>query len=69
MKIAKAVKKLTEAISKDPDFRMGYQANIAMAFVDECSKIKSFENTPYDILIQTSNDAANRSLTNWCRGI
>ena len=69
MKIAKAVKKLTEAISKDPDFRMGYQANIAMAFVDACKDGIDFENVPYDTLHQAANNAANRFLTNWCRRV
>ena len=66
MKISKAVKKLTEAIKKDPDFRMGYQANIAMAFVDECYEAVGFENVPYETLHQKANNAADRFLNNWC---
>ena len=66
MKISKAVKKLTESIKKDPDFRMGYQANIAMAFVDECNGSTGFENVPYDTLHQAANEAADRFLNNWC---
>ena len=35
MNIQEAVKTLTTAFENDPDFRYAYQANIAMAFVDE----------------------------------
>ncbi len=66
MKISKAVKTVTKAIKEDPDFRMGYQANIAMAFVDECKGTVGFENIPYDTLHQAANEAADRFLTNWC---
>ncbi len=66
MKLSKAVKIVTKAIEQDPDFRMGYQANIAMAFVDECKDTVGFEDMPYDILHQAANKAADRFLTNWC---
>ncbi len=66
MKISKAVKTVTKAIEEDPDFRMGYQANIAMAFVDECFGSIGFEDMPYDTVHQAANNAAYRFLTNWC---
>ena len=66
MKISKAVKVVTKAIKKDPNFRIGYQANIAMAFVDECKDSIGFENVPYDNLHMRANEAADRFLTNWC---
>ncbi len=66
MKISKAVKKLTEAIKKDPDLRFGYQSNIAMAFVDECRGSGGFEEIAYDTLHNAANNAADRFLNNWC---
>ena len=64
--LADVVKLLTKAIKKDPDLRMGYQANIAMAFVDECNGQPGFKDVPYDTLHQAANNAANRFLDNWC---
>ncbi len=64
--LSDAVKLLTKELTGDLDFRIGYQANIAMAFVDACKDGIDFENVPYDTLHQAANDAANRFLTNWC---
>ncbi len=64
--LSDTVKLLTKALTEDPDFRMGYQANIAMAFVDACKDGIDFENVPYDTLHQAANNAADRFLKNWC---
>ena len=64
--LSDVVKLLTKAIKDDPDLRMGYQANIAMAFVDECKGTIGFKNIPYDTLHQAANNAADRFLNNWC---
>lgn len=34
MKIKKAIKTLIKAMNEDPGYRIGWQANIAMAFID-----------------------------------
>ncbi len=64
--VARAVKVLTGSIREDEELRIGYQANIAMAVVDECKGTVGFEDIPYDTLHQAANKAADRFLTNWC---
>jgi len=65
--LSDAVKLLTKAIKEDPDFKLGYIANIAMAFVDECEGASGFENVSFDTLHEAANKAAERFLDNWCR--
>jgi hypothetical protein len=75
--VAAAVKTLTMAIKEDPQFYIAYQANIAMAFVDEARNnnfIKEytgnttwFEYIAEDDLHQLANQAAKRFLDLWCR--
>lgn len=64
MKVAKAVKILTKALSKDNGLYDGYQANIAMAFIDEYNKCgKSYKNQ-HDIH-NIANIAAENFLNLW----
>jgi hypothetical protein len=71
MKVKKAVKKLTRALTKKKDFHDGYKANIAVAFQDACSKWRA-ENPrrkstlPVALVHELSNQAAENFLTLWC---
>lgn len=53
-----AIKVLTEAIKTDTEYRRGWQANIAMAFKDECRKIGNLHTE--------ANSAATRFLSHLC---
>ena len=64
--VARAVKVLTGSILEDEDLRMGYKANIAMAFVDECKDSGGFEEIAYVTLHNAANNAAESFLNNWC---
>jgi len=65
-KFKKAVKIVTKTIKKDPDLRYSYQANIAMAFVDEYDRIhKKYKNK--EDIHTAANNAANNFLDLWCK--
>ena len=58
-----AVQHLQKVLSEDPDYRYGWQANIAMAFYDECQKYMGLGYNLVDADIhKIANDAANRFL-------
>lgn len=56
--VKKAVEVLVRALKADRQYRLGWQANIAMAFKDEYGKNET--------LHQKANAAANRFLSNLC---
>ena len=60
-----AVNKLTEEMKKDPSYRIGWQANIAMAFYDRAYQYKKENNkkvlSQNDIHI-VANEAADNFL-------
>lgn len=63
--LKECVDALCEALETEPDFRMSWQANIAMAFVDEWDKDKKTRslNDVHGI----ANLAADRFLTMLCQ--
>lgn len=64
MNIPEAVTTLTQAWKDDPDFRYAYQANIAMAFVDECHQYRKQTGEQY-LSRQNLHDIANRAADNF----
>ena len=64
-KIQEAIDTLTEALENDPGYRQGWQANIAMAFFDECSR-DGCRKDIYSNLHEISNKAASNFLTLLC---
>ncbi len=65
MSVEEAVKTLAKAFKDDESFRIAWQANIAMAFVDDCHWYKEKHNKKY--LSRTdihaiANTAADRFL-------
>jgi hypothetical protein len=63
-KVSKAVKTLTEALRKDPDFYRSYQANIAMAFKDEYDRSSKKYKNRGDIY-KIANTAADNFMNLW----
>jgi len=63
--IQNAIKVLTKALKADPGYRIGWQANIAMAFYDEYQR-QLGKKLPSDILLDVANKAANNFLDNLC---
>jgi hypothetical protein len=64
--IKQAVDTLTDAFKTDADFRYAYQANIAMAFVDEFrrhQKESGRKHVNYSDLHTVANTAADNFLT------
>ena len=63
--ITQAVRTLSLALKEDPELRMTYQANIAMAFKDEVAQhrrpITTFSNSDVH---EIANKAANAFLNN-----
>ena len=58
-----AVQHLQNVLATDPDYRYGWQANIAMAFYDECMKYLDMGyNLQKADIHKIANDAANRFL-------
>ena len=66
-KLSKAVKTLVEALKTDESYRIGWQANIAMAFKDEFTKtnpdLKSTSDYELHII---ANQASNNFLNLLC---
>ncbi len=70
--ISKAVKLLCKELKADPEYRMSWQANIAMAFKDEFERGVEFNTTPLtnvgrDALHTVANKAADNFLNNLTR--
>lgn len=66
MNIKKAVETLVAAFEKDAGFRYSYQANIAMAFVDECARHQERTGKKHlsrQEIHEIANLAADRFLT------
>jgi Tfp pilus assembly protein PilF len=55
-KLAEAMKVLKEALLTDDDYRLGWQANIAMSYQDEAAR--QLTKDSYDKLHNISNKAA-----------
>ncbi len=73
-KLQDAVKVLTEALVKDPGYRMGWQANIAMAFKDEYERELVPEDADLTDNVRASihkiaNTAADNFLNVLCRDV
>lgn len=66
-KIHLAIDVLRKALKKDPDYRIGWQANIAMAFVDEARRNKKEIRGSYKNVHKAANKAANTFLENLIR--
>ena len=64
MNVKEAVKVLTEELVKDPSFRIGWQANIAVSFQDVFAELHK-NNSVHKI----SNVAASRFLDLLCRDV
>lgn len=65
-KIAEAMKVVTAEIKNDPGYRIGWQANIAVAFQDEFARQYKERLGDFDIH-DISNKAANNFLNILCR--
>lgn len=63
--VPNAVKVLTTALKKDKGFLLGYQANIAMAFVDECQR-EGYPIAEEDVHA-IANRAAHNFIQNWIK--
>jgi len=66
-----AIKKLTDALVSDPDYRRSWQASIAMAFQDELGEARDIGNLKLDEIDfhRVSNEAASRFLDNLTREV
>jgi hypothetical protein len=67
-----AIETLSKALKEDSDYRMSWQANIAMAFQDEFERGAEFNTTPLtnverDALHTVANKAADNFLNNLTR--
>jgi hypothetical protein len=60
MKLSEAFKIVATAIKNDPSYRIGWQANIAMAYKDEHSR------NPNGTIHEIANSAADRFLEQLC---
>lgn len=72
MNFKEAVKVVQDGIRNDPELYYGYQANIAMAFVDAIAnwRRKSKLNAGYinkTVIYETANEAAKNFLNLWMR--
>jgi len=66
--LQKAVDVLCNELLKDPELYYAYQANIAMAFVDECRQNnEEFTGERYEWLHKRANNAAQSFLNNLIR--
>ena len=68
MKTKKAVEKLTQELGKDDSLYISYQANIAMAFMDEFEKFyggTAIANKTKREIHQIANAGAKRFLDSW----
>ncbi len=70
--ISKAVKLVCKELKADPDYRMSWQANIAMAFKDEFERGAEFNTTPLtnverDALHTAASKAADNFLNTLTR--
>lgn len=61
MSVVKEMKVITDAIKNDEGYRIGWQANIAMSFVDEFRRTldENSDVISYEMLHDISNRAAN----------
>jgi hypothetical protein len=69
MTTEEAVKHLTQELKKDPSYRIGWQANIAMAFYDSAYQYRKTKNVKYLSMVdihKIANDAANNFLNLLC---
>lgn len=68
MNVKEAVKTLTIALEADEGLRLGYQANIAMAFKDEYKRkqVEKSDINDFDIH-EIANKAADNFLKEWCK--
>ncbi len=62
--IPEAIKTLTKALRDDPGYRIGWQANIAMAFQDEYNRVK--DEMPKVSIHAISNAAAQNFIELLC---
>ena len=68
MNTKEAVKTLTERLQADEGLRLGYQANIAMAFKDEYKRKRVEKSDINDSDIhEIANKAADNFLKVWCK--
>jgi len=61
-----AVEILVKSLQLDPGYRYGWQANIAMAFVDEFQRSKFLDQVPYCEIHKIANKAADNFLDLLC---
>lgn len=68
MNTKEAVRTLTERLQVDEGLRLGYQANIAMAFKDEYKRKRVEKSDINDSDIhEIANKAADNFLEKWCK--
>lgn len=65
--LQKSIDVVVKALKEDKDFYMAWQANIAMAMLDQiCSDYDGAEGESYRLLHETANKGAKRFLDLFC---
>lgn len=66
--LQKSIDVVIKALKEDPDFYYAWQANIAMAMMDQiCDEYEYESSEDYRLLHETANNGAKRFLNLLCR--